>query len=161
PPQPVQIIVNACLVTKFTAPVTGTVDLSTGVATVTAVTGTDLHIGATCPICDTGGVPGSPASPATGTCSGGLTPRAACVPPTPAMLSAACLPASAPLATIAATIGLTTGTASLSDASGLMCPGQTAPGCFGNSACTSMSLTGSAAGSLKDHLPHPTRLVSA
>lgn len=161
PPEPVQIIVSACLVTRFTAPVTGAIDLATGVATVNAVTGTDLHIGATCPICDTGGVAGSPGSPATGTCSGGATPGASCTTTNADQLSTACLPAGATLATIPSTLALTTGTATLSAGSGVICPGQAAPGCFGNSACTTISVSGAAAGSLKDQLPHPTRLVSA
>jgi len=56
---------------------------------------------------------------------------------------------------------LTTGTASLSAANGVFCPGQQTAGCFGDTDCELIRETGSAAGSLLPiGTPHDTILAS-
>jgi hypothetical protein len=82
-------------------------------------------------------------------------------------LSRDCLPGgsdgSTNLGTIAANLSpVTTGTATKSNPAGLFCPGQTAPGCFGDAACRSITETGTSPGvAITSALsPQPATLVS-
>ena len=82
-------------------------------------------------------------------------------------LSRDCLPGgsdgSFDLGSIAANLSpVTTETASLSNPGGLFCPGQTAPGCFGDAACRSITETGRSPGAAITSAlsPQPATLVS-
>ncbi len=159
---------SACSVNNFTAPVTGSVNLLTGATTTNVSLG--LHVFVTgnaaqpCPRCSAAGAPGAPG---TGTCDRGARAGLACTSTNSQGLSKDCLPGgsdgSIDVGTINASLSpVTTGTASLSNPNGLFCPGQTQPGCFGSSACRSITETGVSPGvAITSSLaPQPATLVS-
>jgi hypothetical protein len=57
---------------------------------------------------------------------------------------------------------VTTGTVSLANPSGLLCPGQTTPGCFSRTDCRSVTETGMSPGTAINSAltPQPATLVS-
>jgi hypothetical protein len=54
--------------------------------------------------------------------------------------------------------GMSSAPVSTNAADGLFCPGQVHPGAFGEEDARRIEVTGIAAGSLRDHLPHPQTL---
>lgn len=159
---------SACSVNQFSAPASGSVNLLNG--TTTASTPLALHVFLTgndpqpCPRCS---ATGSPAAPGTGTCDRGANAGGACTTTNSQGLSKDCLPGGADGSTDLGFINanlspVTTGTASISNPSGLFCPGQTTPGCFGDTTCRSVTMTGSAPASpiTSALTPQPATLVS-
>jgi hypothetical protein len=159
---------SACSVSNFTAPVSGSVNLLTGATTTNVSLG--LHVFVTgnatqpCPRCSAMGAPGAPGS---GTCDRGARAGLSCSTTNSQGLSKDCLPGGADgsidVGTINASLSpVTTGTVSLSNPSGLFCPGQTQPGCFGSGACRSITETGVSPGvAITSSLaPQPATLVS-
>lgn len=159
---------SACSVNTFSAPATGTVNLLDGATT--ANVALDLHVYLTgnptqpCPRCSATGAPGAPG---TGTCDRGARAGLGCETTNSQGLSKDCLPGgsdgSLDVGTIDANLSpVTTGTTSLSNPSGLFCPGQTAPGCFGDPTCRSITETGAAPGAAINSAlsPQPATLVA-
>jgi hypothetical protein len=158
---------SACSVSTFSSPSTGTVNLLTGATT--ANVGLNLHLyvtgnaGQPCPKCSASGTPGAPG---TGTCDRGARAGLACTSTNSQGLSKDCQPGgtdgSVDLGSVVANLSpVTTGTSSKSNPTGLFCPGQTAPGCFGDSTCRSFSETGVAPNAtLSAVTPQPATLVS-
>ncbi len=168
PPVPVPNgALSACSVSTFTAPSTGTVNLVTGATTANVSLGLHLYVtgnaGQPCPRCSATGAPGAPGS---GTCDRGARMGLACSTTNSHGLSKDCQPGgtdgSIDLGTVIANLSpVTTGTASKSNPNGLFCPGQTSPGCFGQSTCRSMTETGAAPNAaLSAASPQPATLVS-
>ncbi|MCW5893718.1 MAG: hypothetical protein KIT14_24655 [bacterium] len=158
---------SACSVNTFSGPVSGSVNLLTG-ATTTNVP-LSLHVYVTgnaaqpCPRCSATGAPGAIG---TGTCDRGARAGLACSTTNSQGLSKDCLPgggdSSVDVGSINANLSpVTTGSVSLSNPSGLFCPGQTVPGCFGNPSCRSITETGSAPNAaLSSLVPQPATLAS-
>jgi hypothetical protein len=159
---------SACSVNTFSAPASGTVNLLTG--DTTANVALNLHVFLTgnaaqpCPLCSASGAPGAPG---TGTCDRGARAGLICTSTNSQGLSKDCPPGggdgSTDVGTIAAVLSpVTTGTASKSNPAGLFCPGQTVAGCFGDTACRSITETGVSPGiAITSALaPQPATLVS-
>jgi hypothetical protein len=159
---------SACSVNTFSVPASGTVNLLDG--STTANVGLNLQVFVTsdaaqpCPRCSAMGAPGAPGA---GTCDRGARAGLACTTTNSQGLSKDCLPGGTDGSTLVGTIAanlspVTTGTASRSNPSGLLCPGQTAPGCFGDPACRSMTETGASPGAAITSAvsPQPATLVS-
>ena len=122
------------------------------------------NAGQPCPRCS---ATGTPAAPGTGRCDRGARAGLACTSTNSQGLSRDCLPGgsdgSTDLGTIVANLSpVTTGTASKSNPTGLFCPGQTAPGCFGEATCRSITETGTSPGAAITSAlsPQPATLVS-
>jgi len=153
---------STCVLNTFAAPVSGTMNLSTGTTENLAVSlNSEIYlVGGTygdtlCPPCVDGSgnpVNGSPEAPATGTCLNGRNEDQACTSTNPQGLTKDCLPGKQPcdpvtgecadgvLALGSIPVNLTplgTGTVTLADQAGRMCSsvGQSAAtqGCFGSS----------------------------
>jgi hypothetical protein len=158
---------SACSVSTFTSPATGTVNLLTGATTASVNLGLHLYVtgnaAAPCPRCS---ATGTPSAPGTGTCDRGLHAGNTCTTTNSHGLSKDCPPGgsdgSVDLGTVVANLTpVTTGTAAKSNPSGLFCPGQTSPGCFGRADCRSFSETGAAPNAaLSSVAPQPSTLVS-
>jgi len=159
---------TACAQSTFAAPGGGSTNLLTGATSANVQLG--LHIYVTgnptqpCPRCSAVGAPGAPG---TGTCDRGARAGFGCSSVNSQGLSKDCQPGgsdgSVDLGSINADLSpVTTGTSTLANPSGLFCPGQTSPGCFGDAACRSMQVTGTAPGLplLAAATPLPATLVS-
>jgi hypothetical protein len=168
PPVPIPNgALSACSVSTFTAPSTGTVNLVTGATTASVNLGLHLYVtgnaGAPCPRCS---VTGTPSAPGTGFCDRGLHMGSTCSTTNSHGLSKDCPPGGADgsvdLGTVVANLTpVTTGTSAKSNPSGLFCPGQISPGCFGHANCRSFSETGVAPNAaLSAVTPQPSTLVS-
>jgi hypothetical protein len=144
------------------------VNLLTGATT--ANVSLDLHVYVTgnaaqpCPRCSATGTPGSPGS---GTCDRGARMGLGCTTTNSQGLSKDCQPGgsdgSTDVGVIAADLSpVTTGTATKSNPLGLFCPLQTAPGCFGEATCRSITETGASPGAAITSAlsPQPATLVS-
>jgi hypothetical protein len=179
PPLPISNAgTSSCVINRFSGPAGGTLDIGTG-----ATTNLDIALGSNvfltgnadqpCPVCASGGtaVSGTPANPATGTCSRGANAGDSCrstnsdglskdCPPGGASAQAPCTPG-APCTDGSQNLGvipvdlapLTTGTRMVTAADGLFCSsaGQASGqrGCFANGAsCKRIEVEGDPAGSL-------------
>ncbi len=161
---------STCVLNTLSAPASGMLDLSTGdmsesiaLSSNTFVTGNATQ---PCPQCSASG---SPAAPGHGTCDRGANAGGSCTSTNSQGLTRDCPPGgsdgSAALGSIAVDLTpLTTGTSSKSDAGGLMCSnvGQAAnqKGCFGSTACVTITENGSPAGAITPNTPAPTTLAS-
>jgi hypothetical protein len=142
---------SACSVNTFSAPAGGSVNLLTGAVSATAPL--SLHVfltgnaAAPCPRCSATGAPGAIG---VGTCDRGANAGGVCRTTNSQGLSRDCQPGgsdgSIDVGFISASLAPTTGTATASNPSGLFCPGQTSPGCFGQATCRSITETGMAPG---------------
>jgi len=168
PPVPVPNgALSACSVSTFTAPSTGTVNLLTGATTANVSLGLHLYVTGNnaqpCPRCS---ATGTPTAPGSGTCDRGARMGLSCTTTNSHGLSKDCAPGgtdgSTDLGTVTANLTpVTTGTASKSNPTGIFCPGQTSPGCFGQSTCRSITETGVAPNAtLSAVTPQPSTLVS-
>ncbi|MCW5890909.1 MAG: hypothetical protein KIT14_10180 [bacterium] len=161
---------SSCVINTFATPVSGTLDVSTGVTTnlgfnlqsATYVTGNNTQ---PCPICVTA-VPGGAFAPQPGTCDRGARKNMACISSNPQGLSRDCQPLNGEVdpgtgqatqfaGNLAVNLSpLTTGTRTetrLDPNGGLFCPGQGAGqrGCFlGGNTCRQVNLSGAPSGSL-------------
>jgi hypothetical protein len=159
---------SACAVSTFAAPASGATNLLTGASTANVTLALHVYVtgnpGQPCPRCSAVGAPGAPG---TGTCDRGANAGGSCTTQNSQGLSKDCQPggadASVDLGSITADLSpVTTGTATFANPSGLFCPGQTNAGCFGDSACRSVQVTGVSPGvSLVATVsPQPATLVS-
>jgi hypothetical protein len=169
PPVPIPNgALSACSVSTFAAPGGGSTNLLTGASTVNVQLGLRLYVTGNptqpCPRCSAVGAPGAPG---TGTCDRGANAGGPCTSVNSQGLSKDCQPGGADgsvdLGTLVADLSpVTTGTATLANPSGLFCPAQDNPGCFGDADCRSVQVTGTAPGLslIAAATPLPATLVS-
>lgn len=164
---------SSCVINTFSAPVAGTIDLTTGAPTNfnfqlssrTYLTGNPEE---PCPRCIGFAGSPSPETPQTGTCNRGVRSGQSCITTNVNGLSKDCLPkvgeVAKPGASPTSDLGaipislspLTTGPQSAdADAGGRFCPGQGTTGCFTNTTCRRIEESGSPAGTL---LPGGTKV---
>jgi hypothetical protein len=159
---------SVCSVNTFAAPASGTVNLLDGSTTANVSLNLQIFLtsnpGQPCPRCS---ATGTPAAPGSGSCDRGARAGLTCTSTNSQGLSRDCLPGGSDGSTGLGTIGanlspVTTGTASKSNPTGLFCPGQTAPGCFGEATCRSITETGTSPGAAITSAlaPQPATLVS-
>jgi hypothetical protein len=162
-PNPLLQVISTCVVNKWGQPAGGTVDLATGVTSLNIPLASDVYLTGTalCPKCS---ATGTPTSPGSGTCNGGVRNGLACTSTSPTGLTRDCLPATS---TFIGTIPViltpaTTGTRTSTSATGQFCPGQSlgGSGCFGSSACRTITENGSPAGALAPGTPKSVTLAS-
>jgi hypothetical protein len=167
---------TTCVLNSYQAPAAGTLDLSDGTASTSAVLTSDIYltsnVAQACPVCRSGGVPvsGSPSAPVAGICDRGPRTGMGCTSTNSVGLTRDC-PSGGADATHPCTPGggtcidgahvgpitvnlspLTTATTVSTTTDGNFCPGQGAspgnPGCFGASTCRTITENGSPAGAL-------------
>jgi hypothetical protein len=180
-PNPSIPTISTCVLNTFAAPSTGTLDLSTGVASFSVNLSSDIYLTGNlsqpCPRCSASG---TPSSPGTGTCDRGPRATLACTTTSSTGVTRDC-PTGGSDANHPCTPGggacidgshvgvinvnlspLTTGTATSTDAAGLFCAnlGQTHAGCFGSSACRTITENGSPSGAITAGTPKSATLAS-
>jgi hypothetical protein len=144
---------NACVVNVVSADASGSLDETTGAATLTVPLSFRAYLAA-CPVCSGGA------------CSGGQTPGAACTPQDANGFTVECLPAASGYFTsIALTLPLVTGPPDLPPSgistTGSFCPSQAHAGAFGPSFTRRVLETGMPAGDLSDRAPHTATLAAS
>jgi hypothetical protein len=175
---------TVCVLNTWSAPATGTLDLSTGTSSTNVPLSSDNYITGNlaqpCPRCS---ATGTPASPGHGTCDRGPRTGMACTTASSTGLTRDC-PTGGADGTHPCTPGggacldgshvgpinvnlspLTTGTSSATNAMGLFCPSQgTGPGhmagCFGAPTCRTINENGAAAGAITTGSPSAATLAS-
>ena len=136
-PNPAIPSISTCVVNKWGTPATGTLNLTSGAASLSIPLASDVYLTgvALCPKCS---ATGSPGSPGVGTCMGGLRNGLACTSTNPTGLTRDCIPTNATkIGTISVNLSPSeTNTRTSTNATGQFCPGQTvtAAGCFGSNA---------------------------
>jgi hypothetical protein len=167
-PLPIPSASPTCVINTFAAPAGGTLDLATGVASLTVALNSATYISSNaahpCPQCSG---TGTPSSPGTGTCNRGPRATLACTSTNSDGLTRDC-PPGAPSEGIVGTLAvnlspLTTGGSSKTDPAGNFCPGQDTggtPGCFHNGNCRTITETGIPAGPLAIDTPASVALAS-
>src|SRR5262249_37234109 len=169
-----------CVLTPWSAPPSGVVDRATGAITLNVALASDVYVtgNATqpCPRCS---AVGTSTSPGLGTCDRGPRAGLACTTTSAVGLTRDCLTGGASPPMRPCTPGggqcidgqhvglasitlapLTTGAVSLSNQLGAFCPGQSATGCFGQAACSSITENGSPAGPLTAGVPKQVTLAA-
>jgi hypothetical protein len=146
----------------WAAPASGTVNLATGESSTSVPLNSNVFLTgnatAPCPRCQGG------------TCERGPNAGAACTTTNAFATSKDCQPDGTNLGAISVDLTpLTTGTATKTEASGNLCPGQDASsnpaigpksGCFGSDACRTIEERGTPAGALSPGTAAPVRLAS-
>jgi len=171
--------ISTCVLNTFASPGTGTFNTSTGVASLNVNLSSDIYLTGNlsqpCPRCS---ATGTPTSPGTGTCDRGPRATLACTTTSSTGVTRDC-PTGGTDASHPCTPGggqcidgshvgvinvnltpLTTGTATSTDAAGLFCPSQTHAGCFGSSACRTITENGKAANAISPGTPANATLAS-
>ena len=184
-PNPLIPSITTCVLNTWNAAASGTLDLSTGASSTNVPLISDTYltgnVGQPCPRCS---ATGTPASPGTGTCDRGPRATLACMttsstgytrdcptggtdgthPCTPG--GGACIDSYSTSGPMNVNLSpLTTGTATMTNATGAFCPGQTNAsghlfGCFGSAACRTITENGSPAGAISTGVPAPATLAS-
>jgi hypothetical protein len=160
---PVIPSISTCVVNKWASPATGTLNLTTGAASLGIPLASDVYLTglALCPKCS---ATGSPGTPGVGTCMGGARNGLACTSTNPTGLTRDCIPTNATkIGTISVNLSpAETNTRTSTNATGQFCPGQTvtAAGCFGSTACRTINENGVAAGALAIGTPKTATLAS-
>jgi hypothetical protein len=153
---------STCVLNTWSAPASGTVNVATGEATTSVPLNSNVFLTgnatAPCPRC------------VGGSCDRGPNLGAACTTTNAFQTSKSCQPDGTNLGSISVDLTpLVTGTASKTNANGILCPGQDAAtnppagskaGCFGSAACTTVEEAGTPAGALAIGVPKSTRLAS-
>ena len=157
---------STCVVNTFAGSGSGSIDKSTGDLTLSVPLSSHVFITGQptqpCPRCS---ATGSPASLGSGTCDRGARMGLSCTTTNSQGLSSDCLPGGSDSSADLGTIGvdltpLVSTTASKSDAGGILCPSQAQAGCFGQSACRTVSVDGLPAGPISPDTPLPVTLAS-
>jgi hypothetical protein len=200
-PAPAFPVITTCMLNTWSAPASGTLDLTTGASSTNVPLASDIYVtgnlGQPCPKCS---ATGTPSSPGTGTCDRGPRAGMACTttsstgltrdcptggvgsvvtpcpggPGTPSGCPANNCPCGAGggnccdgthVGAIAINLSpLTTGTASDTDPGGLFCSevgqGAAQVGCFGSTACRTITESGAAAGPIATGTPASATLAS-
>ena len=183
-PNPTIPGITSCVLNTWNAAAGGTLDLSTGTSSTNTPLNSDTYLTGNlaqpCPKCS---ATGTPASPGHGTCDRGPRTGLACTTTSSTGYTRDC-PTGGADATHPCTPGggacidgshvgviqvnlspLTTGTASKTDPAGNFCPGQSNTnghqfGCFGSSACRTITENGVAAGAISNGAPASATLAS-
>ncbi len=183
-PNPLIPSITTCVLNTWNAAASGTLDLSTGASSTNVPLISDTYLTGNlaqpCPRCS---ATGTPASPGTGTCDRGPRATLACMTTSSTGYTRDC-PTGGTDGTHPCTPGggacidgshvgpinvnlspLTTGTATMTNATGAFCPGQTNAsghlfGCFGSAACRTITENGSPAGAISTGVPAPATLAS-
>jgi hypothetical protein len=183
-PNPTIPAITSCVLNSWRAPAAGTLDLSSGNASITVPLISDTYltgnVAQPCPKCS---ATGTPSSPGTGTCDRGPRTGMPCTTTSSTGYTRDCLTGGAD-GTHPCTPGggacidgshvgpidvdlspLTTGTASMTDPTGNFCPGQSNTsghlfGCFGSSACRTITENGFPYGPVTTGVPGPATLAS-
>ncbi len=183
-PNPVIQSITTCVLNTWNAAASGTLDLSTGASSTNVPLISDTYLTGNlaqpCPRCS---ATGTPASPGTGTCDRGPRATMACTTTSSTGYTRDC-PTGGTDGTHPCTPGggacidgshvgpinvnlspLTTGIATMTNATGAFCPGQTNAsghlfGCFGSAACRTITENGSPAGLLTNGSPAAATLAS-
>ena len=178
-PNPVIPSITTCMLISWSAPAAGALDLASGAMTAGMPLASDVYITSNlsqpCPRCSAAG---TPSAPATGVCDRGPRAGLACVtrnqdgltrdcptggvgPSKPCTLGGGlCLDGIHVGPISLAVVPLTTGTATMSSPTGIFCPGQPDPGCFGRPTCRSITEAGSSAGPLTPDVPAEATLAA-
>ena len=162
-PNPAIPSISTCVVNKWATPASGTLNLTTGAASLSIPLAADTYLTgvALCPKCS---ATGSPGSPGVGTCMGGLRNGLACTSTNPTGLTRDCVPTNATkIGTISVNLSpAETNTRTSTNATGQFCPSQTvtAAGCFGSTACRTINENGVPAGVLTIGTPKTVTLAS-
>jgi hypothetical protein len=182
-PNPVIPGITSCVLNTLASPGSGTLNIATGAASFTTNLTSDIYltgnVAQPCPRCS---ATGTPTSPGTGTCDRGPRATMACTTTSATGYTRDCLTGGTD-GTHPCTPGggacidgshvgpinvnlspLTTGTSVLTNATGNFCPGQTntgghAFGCFGSTACRTITESG-AATMINPGTPTATKLAS-
>jgi hypothetical protein len=183
-PNPTIPGITTCVLNTWNAAASGTLDLSTGTSSTNVPLISDTYLTGNlaqpCPKCS---ATGTPASPGSGTCDRGPRAGMACMttsstgytrdcptggadgghPCTPG--GGACIDGSHVGPINVNLSPLTTGTASMTNATGNFCPGQSNAsghlfGCFGSAACQTITENGSPAGAITQGTPADATLAS-
>lgn len=162
--------ISSCILNTFTSNVGGTLNLSTGVASMNVVLNSRTYVTGNptfpCPVClnAPGGSPlnGSPTNPQTGVCSRGPNAGQACTTRNSRGLTHDCQPDGTIAGDIPVNLSpLTTGSRLQNEQDRLFCPGQTNFGCFeGGTLCRRIQVDGLAAGAITVGQPKAVRLAS-
>jgi hypothetical protein len=183
-PNPTIPGITSCVLNTWNAPASGTLDLTSGVSStdVPLISDTYLtgNLGQPCPKCS---ATGTPSSPGHGTCDRGPRTGLMCTTTSSTGYTRDC-PTGGADGTHPCTPGggacidgshvgpinvnlspLTTGTASMTNATGNFCPGQSNTsghmfGCFGSSACRTITENGVPAGTITAGTPAGATLAS-
>jgi hypothetical protein len=166
-PNPVLAGISACVINVVNSDASGTANSATGSASITLPLSSRVYL--------TGTAYDSPLTPTvveacprciSGLCNGGLNVGLGCTPVGPGLTAVECPPTNAQFqAPLAINLALTTGTATVTAASGIFCTGgvttlQLHAGAFGKPLARTIQEVGTPAGSLTDGLPHATTLAS-
>src|SRR5262245_40802554 len=183
-PNPTIPGITSCVLNTWNAAASGTLDLSNGSSSTSVPLNSDTYLtgnlGQPCPKCS---ATGTPSSPGTGTCDRGPRAGMACTttsstgytrdcltggadgthPCTPG--GGACLDGSHVGGIHVSLSPLTTGTASKTDPGGNFCPGQSNTGghmfgCFGSTACRTITENGAPAGAITAGTPASATLAA-
>jgi hypothetical protein len=167
--------ISSCIYNTFTAPVTGTINLGTGVASLsmalssaTRVTGNPTR---PCPVCVDGSnvaVNGSPSSPASGTCDRGPNAGQACTSRNSQGLTYDCQTDGTNAGAVAVNLTpLVTGALVQTAQNRIFCPNLVPPqdgddlGCFNSGLqCRRIEVNGTPAGAMPINTATPIRLAS-
>jgi len=162
--------ISSCILNTFTQNVGGTLNLSTGVASMNVVLNSRTYVTGNnsfpCPVClnAPGGTPlnGTPTNPLTGVCSRGPNAGQACTTRNSRGLTNDCQPDGTIAGDIPVNLSpLTTGSRTQNEQDRLFCPLQTNFGCFaGGTNCRRIVVDGQAAGALTLNTPTNVRLAS-
>jgi hypothetical protein len=181
-PNPTIPNITTCVLNTWSAPASGTLDLAAGTSSTSVPLNSDIYltgnVGQPCPKCS---ATGTPSSPGMGTCDRGPRMGMACTTTSSTGYTRDCPTGGANPPTLPCTPGgglcidgshvgviavnltpLTTGSASATNASGLFCPGQGAGqvGCFGSTACRTITENGAPAGAISLGVPANATLAS-
>jgi hypothetical protein len=183
-PNPTIPSITSCVLNTWSAPASGTLDLTSGTSSTDVALNSDVYLTGNlaqpCPRCS---ATGTPSSPGTGTCDRGARAGMACTTTSSTGVTRDC-PTGGADATHPCTPGggacidgshvgvilidlspLSTGTATMTNATGAFCPGQTNSGghlfgCFGSTACRTITENGVAAGAVTTGIPASATLTS-
>jgi hypothetical protein len=183
-PNPAIPSITSCVLNTWSAPASGSLDLAAGTSSTNVALSSDVYLTGNlaqpCPRCSASG---TPSSPGMGTCDRGPRTGMACTTTSSTGITRDC-PTGGTDGTHPCTPGgglcidgshvgviaidlspLTTGSASMTDAAGLFCPGQGMgstglAGCFGSGACRTITENGAAAGTVTPGVPANATLAS-
>lgn len=165
-PNPAIPPLGTCVLNTIAAPARGEIDRTGGAAVLDiSLTSTVFVTGeALCPRCSQAG---SPANPGAGTCDGGARAGLPCTSTSSTALTRDCPPSGTPIGSIGVDLSpLRAAEATRSTPDGGFCDGQgsgnaaMALGCFAQRECRSITVRGTAAGSLQVGIPVDVTLAS-
>ncbi len=179
-PNPAIPTITTCVLNTWASPASGTLNLSTGASSTSVPLSSDIYLTGNlsqpCPRCS---ATGSPGSPGTGTCDRGPRAGMACTTTSSTGVTRDCPTGGANPPTQPCTAGgglcidgshvgvigvnltpLTTGSSSVTNGTGIFCPGQTGAGCFGSPACRTITENGVPAGPVSTGVPTSATLAS-